>query len=60
MYSVWIGVVSDRLVYLYGRLRDAAFRINPEHPDLVDAAIKRLDGRSRRAASLRTSASISS
>ena len=29
-------------VYLYDRLRDAARRINPQHLDLVDDAIKRL------------------
>ena len=30
-------------VYLYDRLRDAARRINPQHLDLVDDAIKRLE-----------------
>ena len=30
-------------VYLYDRLRDAARRINPDHADLVDEAVKRLE-----------------
>ncbi|WP_100470532.1 type I restriction endonuclease subunit R [Mycobacteroides abscessus] len=34
---------SFEQVYLYDRLRDAARRINPEHRDLVDEAIKRLE-----------------
>jgi type I restriction enzyme R subunit len=30
-------------VYLYDRLRDAARRINPQHVDLVDEAVRRLE-----------------
>lgn len=30
-------------VYLYDRLREAARRLNPDHPGLVDEAIKRLE-----------------
>lgn len=30
-------------VYLYDRMLEAARRINPDHPDLVDEAIKRLE-----------------
>ena len=33
---------SFEQVYLHDRLRQAGRRINPEHPDLVDEAIKRL------------------
>ena len=35
--------VSFEQVYLYGRLREAAHRINPNHRDLIDEAIKRLE-----------------
>lgn len=35
--------VSFEQVYLYDRLRDAARRLNPDHVDLVDDAIKRLE-----------------
>lgn len=34
---------SFEQVYLYDRLRDAANRINPEHRDLVNEALKRLE-----------------
>jgi len=34
---------SFEQVYLYDRLREAASRINPEHRNLVDEAIKRLE-----------------
>ena len=34
---------SFEQVYLYNRLREVAGRINPEHRDLVDEAIKRLE-----------------
>ena len=34
---------SFQQVYLYDRLREAAVRLNPNHPDLVDEAIKRLE-----------------
>ena len=34
---------SFEQVYLYDRLREAARRINPDHADLVDEAIKRLE-----------------
>lgn len=41
------GVQPERAnfeqVYLYDRMREAALRINPEHRDLVDEAIKRLE-----------------
>ncbi len=30
-------------IYLYERLREAGRRLNPDHPDLVDEAIKRLE-----------------
>ncbi len=30
-------------VYLYDRMREAALRINPDHRDLVDEAVKRLE-----------------
>src|SRR5436309_2927934 len=30
-------------IYLYGRLREAGRRLNPDHPELVDDAIKRLE-----------------
>ena len=35
--------VNFEQVYLYGRMRDAALRINRGHRDLVDEAIKRLE-----------------
>lgn len=34
---------SFEQIYLYDRIREAAGRINPEHRDLVDEAIKRLE-----------------
>lgn len=34
---------SFQQVYLYDRLRNAGRRLNPDHPDLVDEAIKRLE-----------------
>jgi len=34
---------SYEQVYLYDRLREAVRRINPDHPDLVDEAVKRLE-----------------
>ncbi|WP_071289467.1 type I restriction endonuclease subunit R [Mycolicibacterium llatzerense] len=34
---------SFEQVYLYERLREAARRINPDHPNLIDEAIKRLE-----------------
>ncbi|SHO84116.1 type I restriction endonuclease subunit R [Mycobacteroides abscessus] len=34
---------SFEQVYLYNRLREAACRINPQHLDLIDEAIKRLE-----------------
>lgn len=34
---------SFEQIYLYGRMRDAALRINSDHRDLVDEAIKRLE-----------------
>lgn len=34
---------SFEQVYLYDRLRGAANRINTEHPDLIDEAVKRLE-----------------
>jgi type I restriction enzyme R subunit len=41
------GITQERdtfqQIYLYERLREAGRRLNPDHPDLVDDAIKRLD-----------------
>ncbi len=34
---------SFEQIYLYDRLREAGRRLNPDHPDLVDEAIKRLE-----------------